>query len=171
MKGGRAKSGGLARRVKAFARLLRSKMVREKMSPDRIAAGWAIGMFAGCSIPFGFQLVFSIPAAVLTKTSKIGATVATFVTNPVTIFFIYPAQTVVAYKALFGGEAVLPSEWTWEAVKALGWKTVAAFFAGGFAIALVLSPLTFFLVRRTVVLHRSLAGKRLAAKAAGEARR
>ena len=66
MKSGRK---GWWRKTKAFFRLLRSKMVREEMPPNRIAAGWAIGMFAGCSIPFGFQLVVSIPLAIITKTS------------------------------------------------------------------------------------------------------
>ncbi len=111
------------RKLRAYFRLLKGKMLRDRMSPNRVAAGWAIGMFIGCSVPFGFQLVVSVPAAVLTKTSKIGATLGTFVTNPVTIFFIYPAQTWAVYRVLFGGSPELPSEWTWEAVKALAGRT------------------------------------------------
>lgn len=141
-------------RAKAFFRLLRGKMVREQMPSGRIAAGWAIGMFAGCAIPFGFQLIFSIPLAVVTRTSKIGATVATFVTNPVTIFFIYPAQTWAVHRLLFGTSPELPAEWTREAVMSLAGRTVASFFIGGLALAALLTPPTYILVKRTVEAHR-----------------
>ena len=67
---------------------LRDKMVADPLPPDRVAAGWALGMFAGCAIPFGMQLVISVPLAILFKISKIGASVGTLITNPVTIFFI-----------------------------------------------------------------------------------
>ena len=59
---------------------LREKILGEKATPEFIARGWAIGMFYGCAIPFGFQLILSIPTAILLKGSKIGATIATFVT-------------------------------------------------------------------------------------------
>ena len=130
------------------------------MSPDRVAAGWAIGMFTGCAVPFGFQLVVSVPLAILTRTSKIGATVATFVTNPVTIFFIYPAQTWVVYRVLFGADPQLPAEWTWEAVSHLAGRTIASFFMGGFLLALLLTPPTYVIVRRIVVAHREAAERR-----------
>jgi len=135
-------------------------MARERMSPDRIAVGWAIGMFVGCSVPFGFQLVVSIPLAILTKTSKIGATLGTFITNPVTIFLIYPAQTWVVYRLLFGGDPQLPSEWTMEAVGGLAGKTVASFFIGGLVLAFILSPITFFVVRKMVVDFRAAMERR-----------
>ena len=67
---------------------LREKILREQATPEFIAKGWAIGMFYGCAIPFGFQLILSIPTAIVMKGSKIGATVGTFVTNHFTIFLI-----------------------------------------------------------------------------------
>ena len=152
------------RKLRAYFRLLKGKMLRDRMSPNRVAAGWAIGMFIGCSVPFGFQLVVSVPAAVLTKTSKIGATLGTFVTNPVTIFFIYPAQTWAVYRVLFGGSPELPSEWTWETVKALAGRTVASFFLGGVLLGVLLTPLPFFAVRRLVVASRAAADRRRAAQ-------
>ena len=147
-------------KLRAYFRLLKGKMLRDRMSPNRVAAGWAIGMFIGCSVPFGFQLVVSVPVAVLTKTSKIGATLGTFVTNP----FIYPAQTWAVYRVLFGGSPELPSEWTWETVKALAGRTVASFFLGGVLLGVLLTPLTFFAVRRLVVASRAAADRRRAAK-------
>ena len=148
------------RKLRAYFRLLKGKMLRDRMSPNRVAAGWAIGMFIGCSVPFGFQLVVSVPAAVLTKTSKIGATLGTFVTNPVTIFFIYPAQTWIVYNLLFGRREMgeLPTEWTREAVLALSGPVMISYFLGGLVLALVLSPITYFVVKRIVVGYRRRGG-------------
>ena len=73
---------------RAYWQFLKRKMVREPLTPEAIAAGWALGMFVGCAIPFGLQLVVSVPLALMMRVSTVGATVGTFVTNPVTIFFI-----------------------------------------------------------------------------------
>ena len=114
------------------------------------------GMFIGCSVPFGFQLVVSIPLAIMMRVSKVGATVGTLITNPVTIFFIYPAQTWVVYNLLFGSREMgeLPAEWTRESVMAMSGPVIISFFLGGLALALVLSPITYFIVRRIVIRYR-----------------
>jgi uncharacterized protein (DUF2062 family) len=72
---------------------------------------------------------------------------------------IYPAQTYAVNRLLFGGslsyEKLAGIEWTWEAVKSLGFEAMASFFLGGLFLALVLSPVTYFLVRNIVVRCRS----------------
>ena len=139
-------------------RRLKAKMMREPLPPESIAAGWALGMFIGCAVPFGLQLVISIPLAMMMRVSKVGATLGTFITNPVTIFFIYPAQTFVVNKLLFGGSLTYSklagTEWTWAAVRKLGAEAMASFFLGGILLAIVLTPITYFVVRRLVVVHR-----------------
>ena len=137
-------------------RALREQMVRDPMSPERVAAGWALGMFIGCAVPFGMQLVVSIPLALMMRVSKIGATVGTLITNPLTIFFIYPAQTWVVYNILFGNREMgeLPTEWTRESVMALSGPVIISFFLGGLLLALILSPVTYFVVRHIVRRHR-----------------
>ena len=72
-------------RIKEFYK----KIVGEDASPEFIARGWAIGMFYGCLIPFGLQLILSIPTAFFLKGSKVGATLGTFITNHFTVFVIY----------------------------------------------------------------------------------
>ena len=131
-------------------------MVGDPLPPEDVAAGWALGMFVGCAIPFGLQLIVSIPLALMMRVSKIGATVGTFITNPVTIFFIYPAQTWMVYNLLFGHRKMgeLPKEWTYESVMALSGPVIVSFFLGGLALALVLSPITYFTVKRIVIRHR-----------------
>lgn len=143
----------------ATLRSLRAKMVKDPLPPEDVAAGWALGMFIGCSIPFGFQLVISIPLAMMMRVSKVGATLGTLITNPVTIFIIYPVQTWTVNKLVFNGsislERLMDMEWTWETVRRLGVDAMMSFFIGGIALALILSPITYFAVKRIVRRHRA----------------
>ena len=138
---------------------LRNKMVREQLPPEDIAAGWALGMFVGCAIPFGLQLIISIPLAIMMRVSKVGATVATFITNPATIFVIYPLQTFLVNRLLFGGSLTLTklmeTEWSWNAVCKLGAEVMASFFLGGFFLAIILTPITYVIVKRIVIRFRA----------------
>ncbi len=145
-------------KIGEYLRELRERMVKEPLPPEDVAAGWALGMFVGCAIPFGLQLIVSVPLALMMRVSKIGATLGTFITNPVTIFFIYPAQTFVVNKLLFGGSLTYDRlqhvEWTWQAVRRLGAEAMASFFLGGIFLALVMTPITYFAVKRFVTMHR-----------------
>ena len=146
------------RSLRSYWHDLWAKMVKDPLPPEDVAAGWALGMFIGCSIPFGLQLVVSVPLAIMMRVSKVGATVGTLITNPVTIFFIYPAQTWVMYNILFGNREMgeLPTEWTRESVMALSGPVIISFFLGGLALALILSPITYFIVKRIVIRYRKL---------------
>ena len=149
------------------------KIVREKASPEYIARGWSIGMFFGCLIPIGGQLVCSIPAAFLLKGSKIGAVLGTFITNQVTVFFIYPVQCYAGAKLLgldlsYGDikeklkdivDASDFSEFV-DAAKSLAGDLTIAFFVGGAIMALVLTPITYIAVKRMVIAYRIRAEKR-----------
>ena len=138
---------------------LKAGILSSRLPAERVAGGWALGMFIGCSVPFGLQLIVVIPLAMMMRVSKLGATLGTFITNPVTIFFIYPAQTFVVNKLLFDGSLtyskLAETEWTWAAVRRLGAEVMASFFLGGLALAIVLTPITYFIVMRIVVAHRA----------------
>ena len=147
------------RGLKGYLRLLRRKIVKDKLPPEDVAAGWALGMFVGCAIPFGLQLMVSIPLAMMMRVSKVGATFGTLVTNPLSILVIYPAQTYAVDQLVFGGRLtfskLMETEWTWAAVRQLGAETMVSFFLGGIFLGIILSPLTYFAVRRMVVAHRA----------------
>lgn len=157
---------------------LRARMVRERKPPEFIARGWAIGMFYGCTIPFGFQLILSIPTAILLKGSKVGAAVGTFITNHFTIFVIYPVQCWAGNKVLelfgcnvvsvtaivdelkqVGSMSMLSGEF-WSALGQLGGGVVAAFFIGGALLAAICVPLTYWGVLRSVERRRARAEQR-----------
>ncbi len=148
--------------LKEYIGELKRKMIKDPLPPEDVAGGWALGMFVGCAVPFGLQLLVSIPLALMMRVSKVGATLGTLITNPVTIFFIYPAQTWVMYNILFGDRELgeLPSEWTWSAVKALGTDVLASFLLGGLVLALILSPMTYFAVKHMVLKHRDRIGRK-----------
>ena len=142
---------------------------------DYIARGWAFGVFVGSVIPFGMQLVVAVPLAFRLKISKIGATLGTFVTNPLTILFIYPAQCWV-------GSRIVGKPLTWEYLRtdvlemlrhtdvfsaagrdvlcSLGSRLLAGFFAGGLLLGIVLAPVAYVCVKKIVERHRAALLKR-----------
>ena len=143
---------------------LYAKIVREKASPEYIARGWAIGMFYGCLIPFGFQLLCSIPTAFILKGSKIGATIGTLITNHFSVFIIYPVQCYVGL--LLMGKTRSMAELkeimtgvihasSYEALLSIGTELVAAFFIGGAILTAVMTPVTHFFVKSLVVKYRA----------------
>jgi len=143
--------------------LLYAKVVKEKATPEYIARGWAIGMFFGCLVPFGLQLICSIPTAFLLKGSKIGATLGTLLTNHFTIFIIYPVQCYVGDKLTGGNISYAEikdafkdvlNEQSYSALLGIGWELVLAFFVGGALLTVVMTPLTYWFVRNLVIRYR-----------------
>ena len=126
---------------------LYNKIVREQASPEYIARGWAIGMFWGCICPFGLQLLFSIPTSFILKGSKIGATIGTLITNHFTIFLIYPVQCYVG--CLITGRPL-----SYEALMNTGFDLIVGFLVGGALFAAIMTPLTYFGVKRMVINFR-----------------
>lgn len=142
---------------------LYNKIVGEKASEGYIARGWAIGMFWGCICPFGFQLLCSIPTSFLLKGSKVGATLGTLITNHFSIFVIYPLQTYVG--ALILGSSIsygqiklalksVFKEQSYDALLAMGSDLVLAFLLGGFLLSMIMTPLTYFVVKYIVQRYR-----------------
>ena len=143
---------------------LYSKMLHEKASPEFIARGWAIGVFYGCVLPFGVQLLFSIPTAILLRASKFGAATGTFISNHFTIFIIYPLQCYLGARIInkpisYGGIKIalrkVISEQSYEAFSALSSELCLAFLIGGVVFAMILTPITYTLVLQMVTRHRN----------------
>lgn len=160
-----------------FCSYMYTKIVRGSGTPDYIARGWALGMFIGCVVPVFCQLVVAVPLSFVFRGSKVGATLGTFITTPPTAIFIYPVQIWVGNKlingnlsadegktllAIFNSETLSFSE-KWSAFADMGWEVIAAFFAGGLAWALIMTPLTYFGVRTLVIRYRKMRERKKAA--------
>ena len=145
--------------LRSYWHALKAKMVKDPLPPEDVAAGWALGMFVGCAVPFGLQLIVSVPLALMMRVARIGATLGTLSTSPGTIFISYPAQTWAVNRLLFGGsltfQRLMDMEWTWHSVRRLGAEAMVSFFLGGLALGMIFSPITYFLVRRLVLRYRS----------------
>ena len=71
------------------------RLMNSASDPKVLARGVALGLFVGFLMPMGLQIVVVLPLAVLLKAAKVPAIAFTFVTNQLTIFFIYPVQCCV----------------------------------------------------------------------------
>ena len=163
---------GKERWTEKLRRLFRyyyNKAVREKGTPEYIARGWAIGMFIGFAIPFGLQLLISIPLSFLLKGSKLGAAVGTLATNHFTIFVIYPFQCwlgshIIGSPLNFSDitsklELVFQNQ-DYETLFGLGKTLIVSFFLGGFLLAAVSTPICYYLVKYLVIQYRRNKEKR-----------
>jgi len=167
------------------------KLVKQAGTPDYIARGVAIGLMVGMVIPFGLQIPVAIALAFLLKAAKIPAFACTWVTNHITIFFIYPVQCwigsylignplsfeVIEEKLkvithgpswtseLFDGKIIMAFETLFKqfitSFEALGGQIVASFFVGGFLFGTILAVPGYFLSLYWVKQYRKLKEKKL----------
>ena len=167
------------------------KLVKQAGSPDYIARGVAIGLMVGMVIPFGLQIPVAIVLAFILKAAKIPAFACTWVTNHITIFFIYPVQCwigsylianplsfeVIKEKLkvithgpswtslIFKGQFSAGFETLWNqittAFEALGGQIVASFFVGGFLFGIILAVPGYFFSLYWVKQYRKLKEKKL----------
>ena len=101
------------RSEKGFVARLRGlgrKLLLINDSPERIARGFAIGVFWGIMPTFGFAWIFSLPIAFLLRANKVSAVLGTFVSNPFTVVFFY----TLGYK--FGTQIFQPTrvDFSWN---------------------------------------------------------
>ncbi|MGB3724054.1 MAG: DUF2062 domain-containing protein [Pacificimonas sp.] len=60
-----------------------------------VARGVALGLFLGFAIPIGFQIILAALVAVSARANIAALALFTSVSNPASMFFIYPAQIKV----------------------------------------------------------------------------
>ena len=145
------------------------KAIREKGSPHYIALGWALGVCIGFAIPFGLQLMISIPLSFLLKCSKLGATLGTLVTNHFSIIIIYPFQTWLGNRLLRGHltlkemEIILKDVFEkkdYNTLFGLGMEISVSFLLGGVIPAVVFAPAAYYGIRTLVIRYRKNAALR-----------
>ena len=142
---------------------LYDKIVKERKPAEFIARGWALGVFIGSVIPFGFQIYIALPLSLLLRCSKVGALTGTLITNPVTIIFIYPAQCWaggrllgrdLSYSTVSNALEGVMRHQNWQSLMELSGDLIASFFVGGFLLAAIATPIAYFTVLHLVKSYR-----------------
>lgn len=160
------------RSVKQLFNYYYKKAIREKGSPHYIALGWAMGVCIGFAIPFGLQLMISIPLSFLLKCSKLGATIGTLVTNHFSILIIYPFQTWLGNRVLRGHltlgemETILKEVFEkkdYKTLFGLGMEISVSFLLGGVILAVTFTPIVYYSIRTLVIHYRTRSAMRKAA--------
>jgi len=76
-------------RMKRKSRLFWLRLIRDKHQPEKVAAGFAIGMFVAITPTIPFQMVLSIFFATLFRVNRLVGIIAVWITNPITAPFVY----------------------------------------------------------------------------------
>ena len=143
------------------------RIVKERKSAEFIARGWTLGVFIGSVIPFGIQIYIALPLSILLKGSKIGAITGTLISNPLTIFFLYPAQCWagsrllgrdISWEKISEAMKGVLSQQDWSSLSQLSGHLVTSFFVGGLILAAIATPVTYFVVLSLVKNYRRVRG-------------
>lgn len=154
--------------IKAKLSALYDKIVKEQKPASFIARGWALGVFVGSIVPFGFQIYISLPLSFLLRCSKVGALTGTLITNPVTIVFLYPAQCWIgsrilgeglSWEMISGAFKEVMAKQDWSSLMELSGHLITSFFIGGFLLAAIATPVTYFGVLSMVRAYRRRVGR------------
>ena len=142
--------------------------MRSSDSPDYLARGVALGLFIGLLVPMGLQIAVVLPLAFLLKAAKIPAVAFTFVTNHLTVLFIYPVQCWIGSYLMFHpfryevladrlhGLIDAPDMETFMTeIARLGGQLVASFFLGGLLFGVIFGLLGYFLVYGATIRFRA----------------
>lgn len=139
------------------------RMMRHKGTPESVGRGVAIGLFIAFFIPFSVQMLIAFPLALWLRAAKFPALLFTWVTNPLTIPFVYPLQCYVGswliglpftyeyIRKTLGGLFRDPS---FSSVLGLGGEIALAFFAGGFVFGLIAAVAGYITSVRLVLAYR-----------------
>lgn len=136
--------------VKRYFRSLYMKVAKAEGTPESIAKGVAIGLCCGLIIPIGLQTVPALVLAVIFKANKFLSWTFTCVTNPASVFFIYPVQCWVGSYLIFRPltfsrlqkdlEALATIETFADAFavfQTMSWSIIIPFFVGGIFFAVI----------------------------------
>ena len=142
------------------------KIVKAEGTPESIARGVAVGLTVGLVLPIGTQTLPALALAFLLKANKVLSWTFTCVSNPASVFLLYPFQCWVgsylvfkplsmeSFSSRFSAlvKASSLSE-TFRALGELGADVIIPFFAGGVFFALISAPVGYIVSRRLVLAY------------------
>ncbi|WP_066342765.1 DUF2062 domain-containing protein [Geminocystis sp. NIES-3708] len=125
------------------------RLLRLKEHPQRIARGFAVGVFAGCFPLIGLQFIMAIIFAFIVKGNKFTAVIGTWVSNPFTYvpLFLFNFQVGKLIVNIF-----IPNnqmEFSWDSLKQisdLGAEITATLLLGSAIIGVFFSFVAYYLI-------------------------
>jgi uncharacterized protein (DUF2062 family) len=147
------------------------RLMRHPGSPKSVGRGVAAGLFSAFILPGGHMLIAFL-LAMLMRGAKGAAVLATWITNPFTIPFIWPVQCylgsfvigdLLSYpeiKRLLADALTSPS---WSSVGTLGLELILSFIAGGALLGVLTAVPGYFI---TAIMVRRYRARRLHRKTA-----
>lgn len=80
----------MTERWRKLRKFIIHKVLHADDTPHRVALGVAIGIFVGLTPTVGFQMVIALAVATAFRANKVVCLPMVWITNPFTMFFIYP---------------------------------------------------------------------------------
>lgn len=139
------------------------KMMKHPGSPESIGRGVAIGCFAAFFIPFSFQMPVAFLLAVVFRAARILALVFTWISNPLTIAFLYPLQCYIGsylirrpltYPMVTEMLSKILRHPSPGSLASVGTELMASFFAGGLLFGTIAALIGYFASIYIVKRHR-----------------
>ncbi len=143
------------------------KILHAEGTPHSIGMGIGLGLFMSFLLPVGTQTFPALGIAFLIKANKALTFLFTWVSNPLTVIFIYPFQCYIGgwlvahplnIEELNGKfETIVQADGFTNACHAflnLGGEIMRAFFAGGFALGIVSGVIGYFIGYKLVDSYR-----------------
>jgi uncharacterized protein (DUF2062 family) len=120
-------------------------------NPKKLALSFAVGIFIGLSVPMGIQTIVALPFAVVLRCNIPVVYLATLISNPLTVIFLYTAMFKVGefitgnYLPYPQVENILMS-FSIQNLGQIGDLALKNYLIGMITITAVLSPISYFLI-------------------------
>ena len=126
------------------------KLLKSEKEPDKVAKGFALGVFIGFLPIYGFQMLLAVLVAGITRVSKIPAIIGTHVTNPWTAIPVLIIDYYIGCLVLGIRPKVPQVELTKTSLFALGRVFLLPTFVGGIILGTIFSVLSYLGIRRFI---------------------
>ncbi|MEM1171151.1 MAG: DUF2062 domain-containing protein [Cyanobacteria bacterium P01_H01_bin.35] len=128
-----------------YGRYLYWRFIRMRGTPEYIARGLALGVFAGLFPIFGLQTIVGIALATLFQGHKIAAAAGTWVSNPLTYLPIYAINFQVGRWLLNCQQEFVPeSIFSFSELMQYGTQFVTSLFLGCLVMGIIGGILSYF---------------------------
>jgi uncharacterized protein len=147
------------------------KLLRTEGSAHSIALAVAIGVFVGCIIPIGVwgQTAVSIILAIRFKTNPGITFAATWVSNPYSVIFLYPAFCYVGSRVIGNSMTFAQIKanilcvihnFSWDVFCGMGAELVLSYIIGAFIFGVVGAGVGYYFTYKIIKKYKQARAKR-----------